>query len=97
MWRFSPTPIPLGDDDKVIQMLDDPPTVQAAAKFFSRWPISMCQERKRLKRERKAANPPHVVPPEESGVGLTVIHDPARGVTWPPSPDECFAIVIIKG
>lgn len=50
-----------------------------------------------MKRERKAANPPHHEPPEESGMGLTVIHDPTRGVTWPPSPDNCFAIVSIKG
>ena len=59
------------------------------------WKVPL--EKKRLRRERKAANPPRVSPPETSGVGLTVIHDPQRGIAWPPSPDQCFAVISVKG
>ena len=64
-------------------------------KAVNLWKVPL--EKKRLKRERKAANPPTIVPPEEDGIGLTVVHDVERGIQWPPRGDACFAVVRIKG
>jgi hypothetical protein len=68
---------------------------KAYKKAVDLWKVPL--EKKRLKRERKAANPPRVEPPEESGQGLAVVHFPDQGITWPPSPDQCFAVINVKG
>ena len=68
---------------------------KAYTKAVNLWKVPL--EKKRLRRERKAANPPRVEPPEASGLGLAVVHEPERGITWPPTPDQCFAVINVKG
>ena len=54
-------------------------------------------EKKRLRRERKLANPPKVQEPEESGEGLVFVHDVQKGVVFPPDMENIFAVVQFNG
>jgi large subunit ribosomal protein L21 len=54
-------------------------------------------ELKALRKARKEANPPVIVPPEESGKPTTYIHNIEQGVTLPPHPEQIFAVIKIKG
>uniref|UniRef100_A0A7S3IKI9 Large ribosomal subunit protein bL21m n=1 Tax=Strombidium inclinatum TaxID=197538 RepID=A0A7S3IKI9_9SPIT len=54
-------------------------------------------EKKRLRRLRKEANPPEIVPPAENPDGVLTVHDAQQGVTLPPHPYKIFAVVNVKG
>ena len=68
---------------------------KAYYKTMDKWKVPL--EKKKQRRLRKEADPPHISPPDESGEGLTVIHKPENGIVWPPIPDQCFAVISVKG
>jgi Ribosomal prokaryotic L21 protein len=61
-------------------------------RLMEQWTIPL--QRKLIKKEKKLQNP--VVPAEEQDEVLYV-HNPDQGIALPPSPDQIFAVIRVKG
>ena len=67
---------------------------KAYTKAVDLWKVPL--EKKRLRRERKAMNPPKVQEPD-NGEGIVVVHDAQQGVMFPPDMSNTFVVVQING
>jgi hypothetical protein len=61
----------------------------------NKWKVPL--EKKRLRRERKKANPHKVSEPDTTVEEKVYVHHPDRGVKLPAHPERIYAVIKVKG